>query len=337
MTQKGPLTKYWIFRISNPKENMIPGTWPALEYVVWQKEKGEGGLIHLQGYVVFNQKKRLTWLKKVDAGAHWEPRKGTHAQARDYAQKEETRLEGPWSVGEEPVDQQGKRNDLISLKRRLDEGATEKEICEDEGTFPAWAKYHKIIPKYRMLTGKQRSWPTETVVYWGEPGIGKSSRAFHEGGADAFWLSKPAGQTAWWDGYTGQETVVIDEFYGWIQRDLMCRICDRYPLNVETKGGSQPFLAKKIIITSNSHPTEWWPKVGLGPMLRRLTAPMGKVVQMTTAWAPPAAPSQGLLRADESLGEESVVSELPGSPHAAEWQLFPEPYIQVNNLFDEGE
>lgn len=324
MTQKGqPRSKYWIFTINNPADNMLPGTWPALEYCIWQREKGEAGTEHLQGYVCFTGVKRMTWLKsKCEARAHWEMRRGTHEQARDYAKKDDTRVAGPWSVGQEPEIEQGKRNDLISLKRRLDEGATERELAESEDTFGAWAKYNKIIPKYRMLVGKQRSWPTETIVYWGEPGIGKSSRAFHEGGADAFWLSKPAGNTAWWDGYIGQETVVIDEFYGWISRDLMCRICDRYPLNVETKGGSQPFLAKKIIITSNSHPTEWWPKVGLGPMLRRLTAPLGHVVNMLVPWTVPVPapmPQEVSLFADETL---------PPSPHAEAWQL-PDEYLQV--------
>ena len=33
---------------------------------------------------------------------------------------------------------------------------------------------------------------------------------------------------------------------------------DRYPLMVQIKGGTTSFLAKKTILTSNSHPREWY-------------------------------------------------------------------------------
>lgn len=295
-------SKYWVFRIANPASDQSPTEWPDTEWIVWQKEKGEGGLIHHQGYVVFQQKKRGAWVKRhCDDGAHWEGRNGTHDQARHYSTKpnpgceckhctdnKDGRIAGPWFHGVEPVAEQGKRNDLLSLKRRLDEGATERDIATSNDSFPVWAKYGQVVQRYKRLTMPQRDWLTEVTVYWGEPGIGKTSRARHEAGPDAFWLSKPGGQTTWWDDYDGQECVVIDEFYGWIARDLMCRICDRYPLNVETKGGSTRFLAKRIIITSNLHPQYWWPRVGLGAMSRRLEAPMGKTIEMVEPWTAPA-------------------------------------------------
>ncbi len=119
---------------------------------------------------------------------------------------------------------------------------------------------------------------------------GKSRRALHEAGADAYWVRKPQNNGGlWFDGYDGHANVVIDEFYGWISRDLMCRLCDRYPLLVDTKGGAVSFLAKKIWITSNQSPVMWWQKVGLGPMERRLSVPNGEVVNLTQMWFPPAA------------------------------------------------
>lgn len=276
---RGPQSKFWVFTINNPESDEVPKEFIDTQYCVWQRE--EVGTPHLQGYVIFNTQKRISWLKShCHPTAHWEKREGTHDQAKAYCTKEDSRKAGPWETGEEPESEQGKRNDLLSLKRKLDAGATEASICKDDDTFPVWAKYGRCIARYKALSGQQRTWPTETVVYYGPPGTGKSSRALAEGGPDAFWLAKPAGQTAWWDGYYGQEVVVIDEFYGWIARDLMCRLCDRYPTQVETKGGSQPFLAKKIIITSNEHPRSWWSKIGLGPMERRLSGALGKIIYM---------------------------------------------------------
>lgn len=309
---------YWVFRISNPVTDDIPGNWPAVQYCVWQKEKASSGLIHLQGYVVFTQKKRLQWLKgHCDKAAHWESRKGTHEQAKAYSTKEDTRVDGPWESGEEPgPSEQGKRNDLLTLKRKLDAGATEGEVASDQETFPIWAKYWKCIPRYRTLTGKQRDWPVFTQVIWGRPGIGKTWKARDLAGPTAFWLSRPAGQTVWWDGYIGQDTIVIDEFYGWIPLDMMCRLLDRYPLNVETKGGSTPMQVKKVIITSNVAPAEWYknlPPSRTNALFRRLEMPLGTIEQMLTPYRPVAQAPAPLppvsLACDEVIDWERFAEE----------------------------
>ena len=35
-------------------------------------------------------------------------------------------------------------------------------------------------------------------------------------------------------------------------------VLDRYPLQVENKGSSLPFLAKRVLITSNTDPRAWY-------------------------------------------------------------------------------
>jgi len=65
----------------------------------------------------------------------------------------------------------------------------------------------------------------------------------------------------WWDGYEGQHTVIIDEFYSWLRYDFFLRLTDRYPLQVETKGGSVQFVSRRIVFTSNTQPTEWYPNI----------------------------------------------------------------------------
>lgn len=287
-------SKYWVFTINNPVNNEVPGTWHSVEYAVWQREKGAQGTEHLQGYVVFDRLKRLTALKKLGISIHWESRMGTHAQAKAYCTKADTRVDGPWEVGEEPADkEQGKRNDLLNLKRRLDEGATEAEIAKDPETFPVWAKHHKVVARYRMLTGQQRDWPVFTQVIWGAPGLGKTRKARDLAGPAAYWLPRPAGQVAWFDGYIGQDTIVIDEFYGWLSLDLLCRILDRYPMQVETKGGCFPLTVKKVIITSNIPPLQWYklPPERLNALFRRLQMPLGTIEHMLVPYVPAVAPA----------------------------------------------
>jgi len=298
--------KFWCFTINNPTiEQLPPNVWPDVQYVIWQHEKGEQGTEHIQGYVCFTKTKRLDWVKEHTCyEAHWAPRMGSHTQAKHYCMKPVAgctckhctdavgqKLGGHWEHGDDSAiaDKQGQRNDLQACKVMLDRGATEVEIAEEH--FGPWVRYHKAFERYRRLVhGTARNWITRITVYWGAPGIGKSRRARLEAGEGAYWLPQPEAGTVWWDGYDGQDVVVIDEFYGWIKRVAMQRLCDSTPLLVANKGGYTPFRAKHIIVTSNTPPSQWWPTVGLGAMERRLTGEHGSVIHMTIPWAAPAPP-----------------------------------------------
>ncbi len=301
----------WMFTVNNPQDECDdPKNWEGdehkVKYCVWQKEKGEEGTEHYQGYLVFSGPQRLTWCKRLCARAHWEKRFGTHEQAKAYCTKPEGKIDGPWEYGEEPKGS-GARTDLAGMKRMLDEGEPMKNVADEH--FGSYLRYHRGMNNYLLLSKpKQRDWATETKVYWGPPGSGKTKRALYEAGEDSYWLAKPGNnQTVFFDGYDGQSTLVIDEFYGWISRDLMCRLSDRYPLNVQTKGGMVPFLAKTIIITSNAPPDSWWPRVGIGAYQRRIEGELGKVEKM-----------------DSGVWQ---------TPEERDYELFPE--LEENPMFDQ--
>jgi len=96
----------------------------------------------------------------------------------------------------------------------------------------------------------------EVHVFWGATGTGKSRRAWDEAGWDAY-PKDP--RSKFWDGYSGQSNVVIDEFRGDIDVAHLLRWFDRYPVIVEVKGSSVVFKATKIWITSNISPDAWFP------------------------------------------------------------------------------
>lgn len=65
----------------------------------------------------------------------------------------------------------------------------------------------------------------------------------------------------------------MDEFRGGIDVAHLLRWLDRYPCCVETKGSSRPLLARKIWITSNLDPRQWYPDLDedtRAALLRRL-------------------------------------------------------------------
>lgn len=96
----------------------------------------------------------------------------------------------------------------------------------------------------------------DVTVYWGKTGVGKSRRAWEEAGVAAY-AKDP--RSKFWYGYRGEEEVIIDEFRGGIDVAHLLRWLDRYPVSVELKGSSRPLKAKSIWITSNLHPSKWYP------------------------------------------------------------------------------
>jgi hypothetical protein len=116
------------------------------------------------------------------------------------------------------------------------------------------------------------------------------------------------GGAVWWDGYHSQDTVIIEEFSGWMRIQFVLRLFDRYPMQVQPKSGSVTFVAKKIIVTSNYPPSVWWRNIGLGlPMVRRLTPPIGTVEYIGNAEYPTAAE----YLAANNWPEDPLAPEIP--------------------------
>ena len=263
-------TKYWCFT-SYVGHDILPSEiTDDITYLTYQREIcPETHREHWQGYLELATRQRLQGAKRVlrDPAAHLEPRKGTALQAAEYAQKEESRKPGsdPIELGSRSTVTQGQRTDLLAVKQLLDKGADEREIADEQ--FATWAKYYRAIERYRRLQTPARDFKTDLYILAGATGVGKS-KVCREVFPDAYW--KP--RSNWWDGYDGQEVVIIDDFYGWLPWDLLLRLTDRYPLTVETKGGSVNFVAKTIVITSNQDYSQWYKdSIDKSPLERRLT------------------------------------------------------------------
>ena len=115
-------------------------TLPTLEfpedvrYAIWQTEKcPETGRLHYQGYLELAKPMRIVAVKNLLPqleGAHFEPRRGTRDQARDYCRKAETKIDGPWEHGDFGAGGQGCRTDLLAVKEAIDAGASDLDIAE---------------------------------------------------------------------------------------------------------------------------------------------------------------------------------------------------------------
>lgn len=304
----------WVVTWNNPTDEQRELLADALvllagvRYCGGQYEVGESGTHHWQGVVQFQREKAFSAVAGILPGAHLEPMGGSFEQAKHYASKphegcscvhcrkartlpndgreEDAVFE---EVGE-PL-KQGERSDIAAVMARVKEGAGDREIAEE---FPgSWVRYHRAFERYRaILSPTERDWITHTTVLWGPPGTGKTRRAHELAGPGAYWVTygTNAGAPQYYDGYDGHEVVVFDEFFGQIRRQEMCKLLDQYPCNVPTRGGQQPWLAKRVIITSNSEPADWWPRMGLGPVERRISGQRGVVHHMPNVYVDPGDP-----------------------------------------------
>jgi len=222
------------------------------------------GRVHHQGYVEFTVPKRRSALAKLLKRVHWEPAKGSRAQCVDYCTKRETRF------GEPVIDPvlltaatQGKRNDLLEITL----GITRGEITRDE----LFTDRPDLVCKYSRGLGELFNWRARQTrqgdrqqhveILWGDAGVGKTRYAYTSTEPeDVFILNKSNAGNLWWDHYEGQGTLLIDDFYGWIEHSQLLRVLDRYPLRLDVKNSTTYAAWRVIYITSNRHPSTWYSK-----------------------------------------------------------------------------
>lgn len=264
--------KNWCFTLNNPtlaEDLNLRVEKPEVRYLIFQEENVTTR--HYQGYIQFRERVRLSTAKQfVGVRAHLEGARGTSEENIAYCSKIETRLSGPFSYGTPEC--QGNRRDLQVFNDAIRLGKSDIELIEEH--IVQFYKHAKIIDRVRLAYQPKRNWLMDNIVYWGPSGTGKTRRAYDEGGTSVYFVSKgDSNQSTWWDGYGGEHTVVLDDFYGWLPWSFMLRLLDRYPFTVQFKGGSRQFTSKRIIITSNHHPNQWYktvPNNDMTPLLRRL-------------------------------------------------------------------
>lgn len=234
------------------------------------------GKKHMQGFAYSRKAMKFTGWKKLFPTAHLEQMFGSFRDNERYCSKEGKLVE----FGERPF--QGQRRDLLSMKRKLEEGVQPLEMARDDEYFGVVAKHHKFAETYfdyiRYSQFKTNRDPPNVHVLIGPTGSGKTSwcdQKFGVGNWDK--LPTPAGNTWWWTRQCCRsDTIVIDDV-GPTQIpkiETLLQWLDRYPFTVEIKGDTVPVKPKNIVITSNLDIEHWYPgaeKVHIEALMRRIT------------------------------------------------------------------
>jgi len=216
---------------------------------------------HLQGYMYFANKKAFkAVLKLLPKGSHLEATKGTAVQNIVYCKKDGDYVER----GTPP--QQGRRNDIEGFTESIKRKATDLELIEEHARLVCkYPKYINFVRKAQLAADRTFE-ALEVLIFWGDAGTGKTRKAY-EIDPDLYHFDYQAGY--WFDGYLGQETILLDDFYGGIKHGTLLKLLDGYKFQLPVKGGFTWKSWKRVVLTSNADPRTWYKELGMTPAFRR--------------------------------------------------------------------
>lgn len=254
-----------------------PETWrptfstSTMDYLIWEKETGTSGTIHLQGYVRYKTRRLLTQVSRDFPRGHLSPARGSEEQNILYCSKDRVTAGQDWAEHGTPdlSLRQGRRTDLTSAVECLKEKGIQGVAEEHPETL---VKFHAGLEKLALLITPpppQVCLRTAAII-WGPPGVGKTWAVVHRH-PDAYFVIPGRDP---WGMYRDQDVIVFDEFHPdqytiqdmnrWMQpyRTLLsCRYHDKWA------------RWSTVIIISNLNPTGWyyaWPEEIRGSFFRRI-------------------------------------------------------------------
>lgn len=230
----------------------------AVSYLIFAKEVGELGTPHLQGYIEFENPrspgKGFKNFKSLMGECHFERRKGTAKQASDYCEFADypvCQVRNEWVHKYGELSRQGERIDWQQATTQIiDEGRDIVDVVADQ---PHLLPAIRALERLKSLAIQPLEREVHVTWLYGSPGSGKT-RYIWDNYLNVY--SKPSGN--WWDGYNGEDVLLLDDFDAEIPFQELLKVLDRYKYRVPIKGGYIGARWSKVFITTNAHPDTFY-------------------------------------------------------------------------------
>lgn len=222
-------------------------------WVIAQEEHKDGGK-HLHAFFKFGKVRKIRYNKLASMltlngrTADFRFLKSTKdvASAIKYVTKEDP---APLNNGVNiDVILRGRHEKKYSCKYIL-ETPIEELVEKDAITANQLPNIIRAQQQWKLLKPPADAETTRGIWLWGAPGTGKTTWAGRLGGTMSNVYRKS--QNKWWDGYVGQEVVVLDD----LDTSALCHHlkiwADKFAFNAETKGGTIYPTYKWFVVTSN--------------------------------------------------------------------------------------
>lgn len=262
----------WFFTLWNIEFNFSE-LWEdyndIVRFIKGQKERCPStGKLHWQGVIHMYDPCRLTKMRKLLEMGKGEKSGDLKPQysnkALEYVHKEHTSVGGRFCYGE--PSKQGIRTDLRHIQKLIREGSSDWELMNE---FPGqYQRYHKYFEKYRGLFLEKKSTEyikQKVILISGQTDLGKTRSVLYDENnkrrKNVYKISAYNG-LKWWNGYNGQDTILIDEFNNQVPCCKMLDILEGHQRRVEYKGGHTYLCCSNIYITTNLKKHQIYPGCG---------------------------------------------------------------------------
>lgn len=257
----------WCFTINNPTKSddmSVVNFMKKASYGIVGNEKGDVlEHPHLQGYIHLENALSFEKVKFFLPRAHIEIAGGSDIQNFEYCSKQGDFRE--WGVKSEG---QGKRNDIKEVTNLIKSG--DITITDIMFEYPdLYLRYSRSFEKMFKAVQPHRSSQPQVHWRWGLSGTGKTYYVIDKHGADNVYIKDG---TMWWDGYSQQEAILIDDFDNNIPYRTLLRILHEYREQGQIKGGHVNINSPYIYITCEYPPDHYWTGNALTQVTRRLTS-----------------------------------------------------------------
>lgn len=214
-------------------------------YAMFGKEKcPTTGREHLQCFCVLKKRMRRSALSSAThKSIHWEPMNGSLEDNEAYCSKDrDVMVHGtrPLTGGER------ERLRWTQARKALIETGDVNKVEDDQ----IFVQHYSAISAIANHNARRPDALDDVCGEW-HFGIPKSGKSFAAFSHPTFYFKMP---NKWWDGYRGEEVVVLDDVSPrhkeWLG-DFLKIWCDRYAFRGEIKNGGGMFRPKKFIVTSN--------------------------------------------------------------------------------------
>lgn len=267
MGKSAPRCRAVVFTWNNYPENAedLLGKMDMFSYIVGGYEVGENGTPHIQGYAELDKQTVITKINKVLKGCHVEKRKGTQKQAITYCVKDDKWFE----IGVKKT--QGLRTDILELQQSIERRETKRFRYEN---YSAQWRFRRAADEYENLVVRDNNRDFEklnVIVLFGPADAGKSRKAREISGGEEFLYTVPGNEGKWFDGYSYEDYILLEDFEGEMPYRKLLKYLDGYKFNVPVKGGFTWKMWKNVIITTNIEPENWYPNEDYAPLKRRIS------------------------------------------------------------------
>lgn len=165
--------------------------------------------------------------------------------------KSDTSIKGTFEEwGEMPVERQGARSDLDFLYQLVKDGKSNFEIlAENSDYLLRLTDIERVRQTVRAEEFRAKFREMQVTYLWGRTGAGKTRFIMEREGYAAVYRVTEYEHP--FDGYAGQETLVLDEYRSQLKISELLNLLDGYPLELRCRYSNKTACFTTVYIISN--------------------------------------------------------------------------------------